>query len=168
MTTGHKVCWYAAIIGAIHCFLLAFVTTPVTCATDGCTNWTTAAISMTATSWLASVYFTFILAKVLSSKPSAEVRNPAWWCFFWSNLTLIVRVFDTLMIVGIVHIPAIYHTPGKATMIANIFSEVIFGTLFNSLASYGSGVLLFCPQDTHAAAVEAGTRGGTRVAALRR
>jgi len=141
MTTAHTVCGYAAICGFIRCFLLAFVTIPVTCATDGCTDWADSCFLL-----VAEFYYTYVLMK-FSSSPSAKVRQDLCLCFFWSIFLLVLRVWSTLMILGIVHRPAIYHTRGTAAMIANIFSGVILGTVFNALASYGSGVLLFCPKD---------------------
>ena len=62
-------------------------------------------------------------------------------------ITICVRVLDTLMILGIVKIPAIYTHPEGAVFWSNVVSEIIFGVPYTLCALIGSSILLFNPSD---------------------
>ena len=53
-----------------------------------------------------------------------------------------MRTLDTLMLLGVVKIDAIYHQPEGATLASNLVSEVAIGNAYTIAALAGSATLL--------------------------
>eukprot|EP00854_Cymbomonas_tetramitiformis_P008847 gene8847-10484_t len=155
LTTAHKWVGWAGVLGAIH-VVLHVNTVIVTCAESGF-GWGVAAWNFDIMGWLASCLFAFLCRKSSSTR-SSEAKKDNRWIAIWAFVTLGVRVLDTLMLVGLVKIPAIYHTPANATLVANIVSEIVFGNLFVGAALVGSLMLLCCPTDMESQTVNAKER----------
>ena len=138
-TAGHRWIGYAALLGV--CFAVShFVTVIVTCTVEG-SNWGTNAWVLDATGFLAAIFFT-IQCWLSSSRKSHEFRSGNLWIFIWASMTLIVRIVDTLMLLGVVKWSAVYITPVGAVLWSNVISEIILGMAFTIAAFIGSLMLL--------------------------
>ncbi len=129
----------AAILGV--CFIvLHLVTVSVTCAVEGF-NWGVNAWVLDSTGFLAAIFFT-VQCWISSGSSPKQFRTGNRWIFIWAFITFVVRLFDTLMLFGIIKWSAIYITPDGAVFWSNIVSEVIFGIAFTFAALLASTVLL--------------------------
>ena len=139
-TEGHKWLGAAAVLG--FAFVVTHViTVVVTCAEEGF-DWGAAAWSLDMMGFLAGAGFS-IICRNASNKNVMDNRGDLRWILVWSSITAGVRVLDTLMLMGVVYIPAIYITPEGAVLASNIVSEVIIGNLYVLFAVVGSVKCLF-------------------------
>jgi len=84
----------------------------------------------------------FVILCYNSSKTSRDdFDKNNKWIVLWSGITFFVRIFDTLMLFGIIKFDSVYITPTGAVLITNVISEVIFGNLYTILALIGSVML---------------------------
>lgn len=144
LTVGHRCIGIAALLGVCHVALHLF-TVLVTCAVDGF-NWGVNAWVLDTMGFLASVFFT-IQCWLSSNQNSEDFRKRNTWIFIWAFVTIVARVIDTLMLLGVVKWSAVYITPVGVVLLSNIVSEVFFGVAFAAIAFVGSLILLFFPQD---------------------
>lgn len=143
LTFGHRCTGLASIVG---CFFVIghIVTVIITCVVSGF-GWGATAWCLDLMGFFAGVIFVPICRKS-SCAPSQDTKIHqyiAWWSF----MTLGSRVVDTLMLLGIVQISAIYHTPSGAVLATNLVTEVFLGNVYTLLAVVGSANLVFCPKD---------------------
>lgn len=144
VTTGHRCIGLAAVLGLLF-VITHVVTIIVTCLVEGL-NWGAAAWSADLSGFLAGGLFA-LLCWQSSNKRSAEFRLNNRWILMWAAITASVRVFDTLMLFGVVKFDAVYITPTGAVLASNIISEVLIGNAYTMTALVGSLMLLYCPKD---------------------
>ncbi len=136
---GHRLMSCAARLGA--CFIVSHaVTVMVTCAVEGF-NWGTNAWVLDVTGFLAGIFFT-VQCWLSSKTKSHEFRSGNLWIFLWASTTLIVRIIDTLMLLGWIKWSAVYITPVGSVFWSNVVSEIIFGASFTITALLGALILL--------------------------
>lgn len=139
ITLGHRLIFVAFLLGA--CFVVAhLVTVVVTCTVEGF-NWGVTAWVLDVTGFLAAIFFA-IQCWISSGRTSGDFRSGNLWIFVWASMTFIVRIVDTLMLLGIVKWSAVYITPVGAVLWSNILSEVILGMAFTITALVGALMLL--------------------------
>lgn len=139
-TEGQQWLGAAAVLGFAFT-VTHLITVVVTCAEEGF-DWGAAAWSLDMMGFLAGAGFSFICREA-SNKDLVENRGNLRWILVWSSITACVRVLDTLMLMGVVEIPAIYITPVGAVLASNIVSEIIIGNLYVLCAVVGSVKCLF-------------------------
>ncbi|MEM6692732.1 MAG: hypothetical protein AAF664_25110, partial [Planctomycetota bacterium] len=138
-TTGHRWISVAAILGA--CFvILHLITIATTCAVVGF-DWGFNAWFFDIAGFLAGAFFA-IQCRESSRKPPSEFKSGNRWICIWALATCLVRVLDTLMLLGLVEWSEFYITPDGAVFWANFISEIIFGMSFAVTALIGSTYLL--------------------------
>ena len=142
-TTGHFTIGIAAVLGSLFVFT-HIITIAITSIVTGWGGF--GPLSMDLSGFFAGLGFVFI-CRTSSNIDSVENYEKNKWIFVWSSITLCVRVLDTLMILGIVNIPAIYVYPEGAVFWSNVFSEIVFGFSYALFALIGSSMLLFNPSD---------------------
>ena len=140
ITLGHRWMLIAAILG--WCFVIShLVTVVVTCTVEGF-NWGVNAWVLDIAGFLAGLFFS--IQCWLSSRSSPEdFKSGNFWILIWASITVIVRVVDTLMLLGILKWSDIYITPVGAVLKANFISEVIFGMAF-TIAALVAAIMLCC------------------------
>jgi len=144
LTSAHRFMGIAALLGA---FFVAthIVTVIVTCVVDGF-NWGINAWILDIMGFVAAFYFA-IQCGFSSNSKSVDFRKKNSWICAWATITIGARIFDILMLFGVVKWSEIYITPEGPTLWSNVVSEVIFGMAFTVAALIGSLMLLISPKD---------------------
>ena len=151
LTVGHRFMGVAALLGA--CFVAThLLTVIITCAVDGF-NWGINAWVLDIGGFIAGFYFA-IQCGMSSNSKSADFRKKNSWICTWAFLTIGARVFDILMLFGVVKWSEIYVTPEGPTLWSNVVSEVIFGMSFAVTALLGSLMLLISPLNVNSAQIK--------------
>ena len=151
LTVGHRFLGVAALLGA--CFVVTHLLTVfVTCAVDGF-NWGINAWVLDIGGFIAAFYFA-IQCGMSSNSKSADFRKKNSWICTWAFLTIGARIFDILMLFGVLKWSEIYVTPEGPTLWSNVVSEVIFGMSFAVTALLGSLMLLISPLNVNSAQIK--------------
>jgi hypothetical protein len=142
LTDAHRMIGVAAILGYLFGVTHIF-TTVVTFVTTG---YPILPLFFDAIGFLAGVYFAN-LCRHSSNKHSSEFKKKNLMIFAFTLCYGSMKSVDTLMLLGIVKIDAVYHTPVGAVLYTNLLSEVIFGNSYCLLAMAAACILRFYPKD---------------------
>ena len=144
LTLGHKCMGVAALLGAV--FAVLHPITVITTVVVAGANWGITAWMLDISGYLAAVCFA-LLCRQSSSTRSLDYKKKNSYIFFWAIITFCVRIFDILLLFGIVKFDEIYVTPTGAVLAANIVSEIIVAVPYCLLAAVAGLALFFCPKD---------------------
>jgi hypothetical protein len=75
-----------------------------------------------------------IICRKSSNQRSSDFREWNKYIAIWAAVSVGVRIFDTLMLFGIVKFSKIYKTPESAVLWSNVVSELFFGFPYAVLA----------------------------------
>ena len=144
LTAGHIIMGIAAVLGTLFAVLHP-ITVIVTCVEEGF-NWGVVAWIMDFAGYLAAVFFATFCRKS-SSRKSSDFKVENSYIFVWAAITFCVRIFDTLMLFGIVKFDDIYVTPHGAVLISNVISEIVIAFPYCLLAAIAAPMLYYWPKD---------------------
>ena len=142
LTNAHRVIGTAAILGFL--FTATHIVTIVV--TELTSGWPAVPLMGDLMGFFAGFGFAF-LCKESSNTSSERYRRVNQYILIFGLFTVAVRILDTLMLLGIVKLGAVYETPDGAVFYSNLFSEIIFGNCYAMTALIGSIMLLKFPQD---------------------
>ena len=137
---GHRGMRFASLVGFL--FAVAhLVTVIVTCTLEGF-GWGFNAWILDISGFLAGLYFA-IQCHISATTHPGQFRRGNRWIAVWASATVAFRVFDTLMLLGVVRWDSIYIKPVGPVLWSNLISEVVLGTTFAIAALVASLRLLF-------------------------
>ena len=139
LTTGHKIMGVAGLLGIIFTVLHP-VTVIVTCVEEGF-GWGATAWILDIIGYIAAVFFA-VLCRASSSKTILEGKKYNGYILFWASITFCVRIFDILMLFGVVKFGDIYITPHGPVLVTNIISEICVAMPYTMLAMLAAVMLL--------------------------
>lgn len=143
LTRGHKLMGMASILG----FTFVASHSVTVAVTSGGPGWGDGAgLPLDLTGWIFGAIFAVLCAQS-SNRKSSDFRQNNRWILVWSLLTMIVRIVDTLMLVGALKLSAVYETPSGPVFWANVISDMLFGNAFVVTAVLASLELNACPGD---------------------
>ena len=96
----------------------------ITILSDG-THWGVNAWMLDIMGFLAGFFFTIQCWK-LSNRKIDDSRHLNHWISIWAVMTIFSRIFDSLMLFGLLKWDEVYVTPMGITLWANIVGEVFF------------------------------------------
>ena len=138
VTTAHIWLGMASLFGVM--FVITHLVT--ICVTALETGWEMQHLMIDLSGFLGGALFTCFCIKSSSQEAQSRRDQTNVWIFFWSAITCCVRVLDTSMLLGLIHVSALYEEPTGAVFIVNLVSEIIFGNLFALSALTGSTMFL--------------------------
>lgn len=146
LTFGHRCTGLASIVGCF--FVVGHVVTIVVTCIDSGFGWGVTAWILDLLGFFAALIFVPI-CRISSNEPShgTKIHQYILW---WSGMAFGSRIFDTLMLFGIVKTSSIYHTPSGVVLATNLVTEVFLGNLYTILALLGSCNLVCYPKDKEA------------------
>jgi len=116
----------------------------ITILVDG-THWGVNALVLDIMGFLVGLFFAIQCWKS-SNRKSDDFRHLNYWINIWVIMTIFIRIFDSLMIFGLLKWDEIYVTPVDVTLWSNIVVEVFLGMAFAVTALIGALILLFWTQ----------------------
>lgn len=137
--TGNKILKISGFIGLGY-IVSHLITFFITSFVNGFA-WSFNALFLDLLGFFAGVVFTVVCFKG-SKKDYTDFKKGFIAIFIWSFASIITRIFDILMLFGILKWDSIYTTPNGLILNSNIVSEILFGFTFNFLAFIGS-ILIF-------------------------
>lgn len=136
---GHRWMHNAAIFG--WCFVVAHLATvAITCLVEGF-NWGANAWILDTSGFLAGLFFATQCWQSSRTSPS-DFRSGNLWILIWAAATLLFRIVDTLMLLGILKWSEIYITPDGPVLWSNVVSELIIGMTYTITALVAATMLL--------------------------
>ena len=139
LTVGHRWIGAAALLGSLWIFF-HLTTLVITILSDG-THWGVNAWMLDIMGFLAGFFFTIQCWK-LSNRKIDDSRHLNHWISIWAVMTIFCRIFDSLMLFGLLKWDEVYVTPMGITLWANIVGEVFLGMAFAVTALTGALILL--------------------------
>lgn len=139
LTMGHKIMGVAGLLGVLFTVLHP-VTVIVTLVEEGA-GWGPAAWITDVTGYITAVFFA-VLCRASSSSASSEAKKYNKYILIWSAITFSVRIFDILMLFGVVKFDEIYVTPHGQVLVANVISEICVAVPYTVLAMIAAAMLL--------------------------
>ena len=139
LTVGHRWIGAAALLGSLWIFF-HLTTLVITILSDG-THWGVNAWMLDIMGFLAGFFFTIQCWK-LSNRKIDDSRHLNHWISIWAVMTIFSRIFDSLMLFGLLKWDEVYVTPMGITLWANIVGEVFLGMAFAVKALIGALILL--------------------------
>ena len=144
ITLAHRCLAAAASLGCAF-VVTHIITIIVTCATEG-VGWGATAWTLDLLGLFAGFMFMFVCRKS-SNVRSAESKKDNTWLCIWTLATLGSRIYDFLLLFGIVKNASIYTTPGSTVLAANFISEILVAVPYALVALLGSLMMLRGPGD---------------------
>jgi hypothetical protein len=139
LIVGHRWIGAAALFGTLWVFF-HLATVVITILSDG-THWGVNAWMLDIMGFLAGFFFTIQCWKS-SNRKIDDFRYLNYWISIWAVMTIFSRIFDSLMLFGLLKWDEVYVMPVGVTFWSNVVSEVFLGMAFAVTALIGALILL--------------------------